>query len=55
MISPQFLAIYQQHGPSTLRILHQSLNIEEKITALIRKQKILAYPEGTDFAGNTKL
>jgi hypothetical protein len=35
----------------TLRAVHGSLNIEDRITAIIRKEKILQYPEGTAYAG----
>lgn len=36
----------------TLRALHQSLNVEDCIAALIRKQKTFLYPEGSSLAGN---
>jgi len=39
---------YEEHALSTL---HKSLNIEDKIAALIRKQKLLVYPEGSSLAG----
>jgi hypothetical protein len=31
--------------------LHPSLNNESKLTALLRKQRLLAYPLGSDVAG----
>jgi hypothetical protein len=51
MISPQFVEIFKQFQSSTLSTLHQSLNIQDKIQALIRKQRLFTYPEGTDIAG----
>ena len=32
-------------------MIHQSLNIEDRISALIRKQRLLIYKEGTSLAG----
>jgi len=34
-----------------IRAIHDSLNIEDRITAFIRKERILQYPLGTDLAG----
>lgn len=51
MLSPQFTAIHNRFGPSTLRALHSSLNVEDRVSALIRKQRLLHYPQGTDIAG----
>ncbi|KAB8228235.1 uncharacterized protein BDW43DRAFT_304052 [Aspergillus alliaceus] len=51
MLSPIFTNLYDRFGPSTLRTLHKCLNIEDRITALIRKQKLLSFPEGTHIAG----
>ncbi|KAL4959544.1 uncharacterized protein BDV14DRAFT_160917 [Aspergillus stella-maris] len=51
LISPSFINIRNQFGPSILRTLHASLNIEDRISGLIRKQRLLQYPDGTDLAG----
>ena len=32
-------------------MIHSSLNIEDRLTALIRKERILRYPEGMSLAG----
>jgi hypothetical protein len=55
MISPRFTDLHNRFGPSTLSLLHQSLNISDKVQALIRKQRLLAYPDGTAFAGECGL
>ncbi|PYH88477.1 hypothetical protein BO71DRAFT_403826 [Aspergillus ellipticus CBS 707.79] len=51
MLSPRFTAIYDQFGPSTLAALHQGLRVEDRVTALIRKQRLLTYPLGTNLQG----
>ncbi|KAJ5110975.1 hypothetical protein N7532_001510 [Penicillium argentinense] len=51
MVSPTFAKILHQHGDSALRYIHKSLHIEDKVTALIHKQRLLYYPQGTSFAG----
>jgi hypothetical protein len=51
ILSPQFAALNRKYGEHALHSLHQSLNIEDRIAALIRKQKLLTYPEGSSFAG----
>ena len=52
IISPNFSRIFKKYGEDViLRNLHQSLNIEDRITALIRKQKLLSFPAGTSLAG----
>jgi hypothetical protein len=51
MISPVFAKILSQHGDSALRYIHKSLHIEDKVTALIHKQRLLHYPQGTSLAG----
>jgi len=51
ILSPKFAGLCRKHGESSLNTLHQSLNIEDRIAALIRKQKLLVYPEGSSLAG----
>lgn len=51
MVSPTFAKIIRQHGDSALRYIHKSLHIEDRVTALIHKQRLLYYPEGTNLAG----
>jgi hypothetical protein len=51
MVSPLFAKILRQHGDSALRYIHKSLHIEDRVTALIHKQRLLYYPEGTSLAG----
>ncbi len=45
------MTLHKSYGENALSNLHQSLNIEDKVAALIRKQKLLLYPDGTSFAG----
>jgi len=51
ILSPQFAALCRKHGELSINALHQSLNIEDRVAALIRKQKLLTYPEGSSLAG----
>lgn len=51
IVSPQFSALRRRFGVTALDAIHKSLNVEDRITALIRKQRLLAYPEGTALAG----
>jgi hypothetical protein len=51
MFSPAFSKILAKHRGSALRHLHQSLHIEDRVTALIYKQRLLQYPKGTSLAG----
>jgi len=54
IISPFLAGLKQKYGKDSLRAIHQSLNIEDRLSALIRKQKLLKYRAGTHLAG-TKL
>ena len=51
MVSPTFAKIIREHGDSALRYIHKSLHIEDRVTALIHKQRLLYYPEGTNLTG----
>jgi hypothetical protein len=51
MISPTFANIIRTHGDTALRYIHRSLHIEDRVTALIHKQRLLSYPQGTSIAG----
>ena len=51
IVSPQFAALHRRFGKPALDALERSLNVQDRITALIRKQRILNYPEGTSLAG----
>ncbi|KAJ6002324.1 hypothetical protein N7522_007551 [Penicillium canescens] len=51
MFSPKFSALVKQRSTSALRQIHDTLHVEDRITALIRKQRLLHYPKGTDIAG----
>ena len=51
MVSPTFAKILREHGDSALRYIHKSLHIDDRVTALIHKQRLLYYPEGTSLAG----
>jgi hypothetical protein len=49
------VALNRKYGESALNTIHSSLNVEDRVAALIRKQKLLTYPEGSDLAGNIVL
>jgi hypothetical protein len=51
MISPLMKSFLAKYSKTALRDLHPSLLIEDRITALIKKQKLLQYPHGSDLAG----
>jgi hypothetical protein len=51
MISPLFNHLRGRHNGPGLRALHWGLHIEDRITGLIRTQRLLHYPQGTDIAG----
>ena len=51
MFSPRFGNILRQYGTSALRYIHGSLNVEDRIAALIYKKRLLTYPKGTSLAG----
>jgi hypothetical protein len=55
ILSPEFAALNKKYGEHTLRALHQSLNVEDRIAALIRKQKTFLYPEGSSLAGKLRI
>ena len=55
ILSPQFAALYRRHGELSLNTLHQSLNIEDRVAALIWKQKLLTYSEGSSLASKHAL
>lgn len=51
MFSPRFGTLVKQYSTSALRHIHQTLHVEDRVTALIRKQKLFHYPHGTAVAG----
>lgn len=51
LMSPTFYNLKQRYGDETLRAISASLNLEDRITLLIRKQRLLQYPEGCSLAG----
>jgi hypothetical protein len=51
MISPKFLAIRERFGAESLDVLRQALNVKDRMAGLIRKQRLLNYPDGTSLAG----
>jgi hypothetical protein len=55
ILSPQYYILCRKYGAQTLRAVHSSLNIEDRITALIRKERMLQFPEGTAYAGKYML
>jgi len=55
ILSPQYYTLYKKYGAQTLRAVHSSLNIKDRITALIQKKRILQFPEGTAYAGKYRL
>ena len=55
ILSPQYNILCKKYGAQTLCIVHSSLNIEDQITALIWKERILQFPEGRGYAGEYQL
>lgn len=53
LLSPEWTDIHNRFGPSSLRALHKTLNVEDKVAALVRKQRLLCYPRGTALAGTS--
>jgi hypothetical protein len=51
MISPKFAHILRTFGTSALRHIHESLHIQDRITAMIHKEKLLRYPHCVTLAG----
>lgn len=51
MLSPLLQVFLKKHGQEAIWGIHGSLAIGDRITALIRKQKLLSYPGGSDLAG----
>jgi hypothetical protein len=51
MRSPQYRQLCQRYNVETLRQITPALNIEDRIRALIRKRRLLDYPQGSAFAG----
>jgi hypothetical protein len=50
-LSLEYKILKDKYEVASIRAIHDSLNIEDRITALIRKERILQYPQGTDLAG----
>jgi hypothetical protein len=55
ILSPQYYTLYKKYRAQTLRIVHSSLNIKDRITTLIRKERILQFLEGTVYTGKYRL
>lgn len=55
ILSPQCRQLLHKYDKLTLRAIHASLNIEDRITALIRKERLLQYPDGTSLAGKYRM
>jgi len=55
ILSPEYYTLYRKYGAQTLRAVHSSLNIEDRITALIRKERMLQFPEGMAYAGKYRV
>ena len=52
-MAPVFAAARQRFGNvETYRGIHASLNIEDNIGRMIRKERFTQYPAGTAFTGN---
>jgi len=55
ILSPQYYSLYRKYRTQTLHAVHSSLNIKNRITALIQKERMLQFPEGTAYAGKYRL
>jgi hypothetical protein len=51
ILSPEYQWLISKFGKDTLRAIHQSLNIEDRITAIIRAERIKKFPAGTSLLG----
>lgn len=49
--SPEYQWLLQKFGKDTIRAIHDSLNIEDKISAIIRVERIKQFPVGTSLLG----
>ena len=54
LMMPEYFQLRQKYGKDTLRAIHASLNVEDRITVLIRKQRLFQYPAGCHFANEYK-
>ncbi|KAI9751102.1 MAG: hypothetical protein M1835_001264, partial [Candelina submexicana] len=51
LVSPGLSNLTSKYGDIALRYIHDSLNVEDRVAALIRKQKLEMFPLGTALAG----
>ncbi|RKF71468.1 hypothetical protein GcM3_101025 [Golovinomyces cichoracearum] len=50
LVSPVYTKMCCEFGVSRLSILHPSLGAQDRLTALIREERLYQYPAGTDYA-----
>ncbi|RKF76230.1 hypothetical protein GcM3_080036, partial [Golovinomyces cichoracearum] len=51
LVSPVYIEMFSAFGVSRLSRLHPSLEAQDRLTALIREERLYQYPAGTDYAG----
>ena len=52
-MSPEYALLVQKYGKQSLRAIHAGFNIDDRINALIRKERLIQFPEGTDYIGKS--
>jgi hypothetical protein len=51
ILSPEYQWLLNKFSTTSLRAIHTSLAIEDRLAAFIRAERIKQYPEGTDLLG----
>ncbi|RKF76962.1 hypothetical protein GcM3_075029 [Golovinomyces cichoracearum] len=51
LVSPVYIQMCSGFGVSRLSRLHPSLGAQDRLTALIREERLYQYPAVTDYAG----
>ena len=51
ILSPEYQWLLKKFNTTSLRAIHTSLAIEDRLAAFIRAERIKQYPKGTDLLG----
>jgi len=51
----EYYTLYRKYRTQILRIVYSSLNIKDRITTLIQKERLLQFPKGTAYIGKYRL
>ena len=52
ILAPEFQWLIRRFGKDTLRAIHDSLNIKDRVAAFIRAERIKQYPSGIGLLSN---